>query len=420
MMRKSFAALVVVIGVVAVPGAAWAAITPDFFFGGNASAGFVNFTPAPPGSSETQSIKLTVNGTNGSDFDDFAGFELVGVDNSAPATPPKFDFRPTVSGPTGGAPRLVILFSDGGNGQLRPLSWTADTWVTIDGASNLWDNAGGTCGFMFGTSYAAMLACHAGATVTAVFVVTDVGWLHPGGYDNYIDNVTYEGETIIGPPPPTPNLSITKDCSPDQVAPGGLITCVITVNNPGPGTATNLTVTDDLSAGLTLVGAPSGGGFACVTQAASPEIVCTKASQPPGSASITYTARIPNTAQPGQQFPNTAKVSTNPADPVPGNNTSGHTVSVPACTKSGAGNIVGTPGNDVICGSAGPDNITAGGGNDLVFGRGGNDFITGGAGNDNILGEAGNDSITGGAGTDRADGGAGTDRCTAEVKLSCP
>jgi uncharacterized repeat protein (TIGR01451 family) len=223
----------------------------------------------------------------------------------------------------------------------------------------------------------------------------------------------------IIPVPPPPNLSITKDCSPDLVQPGSQISCVITVTNPGGGTATNLTVTDDLPAGVTLVGAPSGGGFACATQAASPEITCTKASQPAGSASITYTARIPNTAQPGQKFTNTAKLTTNPADPVPANNTSSHTVSVPACTKSGAGNILGTAGNDVICGSAGPDNISALGGNDLVFGRGGDDSITGGAGNDNLIGEGGNDSITGGDGSDRADGGAGTDTCTAEVKLSC-
>jgi len=99
------------------------------------------------------------------------------------------------------------------------------------------------------------------------------------------------------------------------------------------------------------------------------------------------------------------------------------------CTKTGAGNIVGTAGPDVICGSSGPDNITGSGGNDTIFGNGGNDNITGGDGNDKIFGGPGNDTMTGGngndtisgqGGVDKATGGSGTDSCSAETVLSCP
>jgi hemolysin type calcium-binding protein len=87
------------------------------------------------------------------------------------------------------------------------------------------------------------------------------------------------------------------------------------------------------------------------------------------------------------------------------------TSGTPACTISGAGNIVGTAGNDVICGSPGIDRISALGGNDLILAGAGNDAIDAGPGNDTIEAGAGNDSVAGGIGVDRAVGGPGTDRC---------
>jgi Ca2+-binding RTX toxin-like protein len=71
-----------------------------------------------------------------------------------------------------------------------------------------------------------------------------------------------------------------------------------------------------------------------------------------------------------------------------------------ACTISGSGVLVGTPGNDVICGSSG---------NDTIYGVGGNDQLYGGAGADTLSGGSGNDWIYGGAGGDQlfGDGGLG-------------
>jgi serralysin len=77
----------------------------------------------------------------------------------------------------------------------------------------------------------------------------------------------------------------------------------------------------------------------------------------------------------------------------------------------------GTGAEDVL-GTAGANLIELGSGNNIANGRGGNDIIYAGAGNDNILGEAGNDQLfgqdgndilVGGLGADALDGGTGTD-----------
>ena len=59
---------------------------------------------------------------------------------------------------------------------------------------------------------------------------------------------------------------------------------------------------------------------------------------------------------------------------------------VPA-TITGAGTLVGTPGDDIIAGSTGPDSIFGLGGNDSICGRGGNDRLVGGDGDDFIDGD---------------------------------
>jgi Tol biopolymer transport system component len=92
----------------------------------------------------------------------------------------------------------------------------------------------------------------------------------------------------------------------------------------------------------------------------------------------------------------------------------------PICTIYGAGDINGTPGNDIICGSDGPDRILGGGGNDIILGLGGDDQLLGNAaGNDRIFGGAGNDRITGQGGVDIIDGGIGNDQCIAPTR-NCP
>lgn len=255
------------------------------------------------------------------------------------------------------------------------------------------------------------------------------------------------------------DLSVAKDCQPDPVFPGGVLNCTLTVNNAGPSTAANVTVTDDLPENVQLQGTPTGGGFSCTTQAPDPEITCTKASQPVGTVQITYSVFVSEDTPVGSSFSNTAKVTSVTADPALGNNSETEFTSTPACTITGseAGDrIVGTAGNDVICGLGGSDRIDGMGGDDLIVGGAGGDVLIGGPGNDTLIGgndgdrlngdagddrmfggnegdtmyggdgndvmfgRAGGDSVIGNNGTDSADGGPDQDSCQAEVQVGCP
>jgi hypothetical protein len=176
-------------------------VTVSFFHSANAEAGWVHFTPAPPGDPDTWSIKLRLPVCTPS-CGEYAGARLNGVSGAPPTTPPSFDFYSTVSGASGGSPRLHMDFSDGGSLELRPVALVANTWTHEDGNSTDWDNNGGTCGFLYEHPYSVGLACHAGATVTGVIVVTDSAWVAPyylTGYTHYIDNISYGNAFITSP-----------------------------------------------------------------------------------------------------------------------------------------------------------------------------------------------------------------------------
>lgn len=125
------------------------------------------------------------------DSSSYAGIDFSCPDCSgtAPATSPKFWFKSTVVyAASGGSPRMVVRFSDGGSMDIRPLAWTG-AWQLVDGSvAGSVDNNGGSCGFVYGTDYAGALACHPGATVTAIYIVTDSGWM-VSPYTHLIDDV---------------------------------------------------------------------------------------------------------------------------------------------------------------------------------------------------------------------------------------
>ena len=87
----------------------------------------------------------------------------------------------------------------------------------------------------------------------------------------------------------------------------------------------------------------------------------------------------------------------------------------PLCTIYGAGDILGTEGNDIICGSEGADRISGQGGDDIIYGFGGDDQLHGGDGADRMFGGLGNDSLVGGVGADFTSGGPGGDRFSGET-----
>ncbi|HZT95402.1 MAG TPA: hypothetical protein VFB34_01070 [Chloroflexota bacterium] len=92
----------------------------------------------------------------------------------------------------------MIVFTDGGYIDLRPLAWVMNTWTHEDGNSTDWDVMGGPCGFRYETTYSMATACFAGQLVTAVYVVAD-NFLYPTGYTTWIDNLQYYGKTISNP-----------------------------------------------------------------------------------------------------------------------------------------------------------------------------------------------------------------------------
>ena len=145
--------------------------TLSFFSGGGgAHAGWVHTDDQPPGDTDQQAIRIhdTIDpyGYAGVLVHHVYGIPTASFPNS------KFDFKADRVGPSVGYPRLVIVFSDGGRAELRPLTWQP-TWTTVQDPD--WDNKGGTCGFLYEQSWNAIQACHIGTFVTNAYITTDPG-----------------------------------------------------------------------------------------------------------------------------------------------------------------------------------------------------------------------------------------------------
>lgn len=155
-------------------------------------------TPAP-GDSDRSVIELSVN-TADKSLLDAARVTFTGVRGAPPASPPTYDFRPSVSGLSGGSPRMTMRLSNGGGlstggGELRPVSLAAGQWTHMDGLSN-WDNYGGSCGSRSNVSYSELLGCHPGEQVDALEIWNDSDWLYPDGYQVLVDNITFGSERV--------------------------------------------------------------------------------------------------------------------------------------------------------------------------------------------------------------------------------
>ncbi len=227
-----------------------AALTPasvSFFTGGSGAAGWVTGQDRP-GETDNQAILLTAP-----DASSYGGANILGVGSTPPATPPSYWYKSLQSGASGGSPRLVIEFSDGGNIQLRPLNLIAGVWSFEDGAGSDWDSNGGSCPFVYEHTYAQVLACHSGATVTDAFVVVDQFGNFPSGLSVYIDDITYDGLVVTaGPAPCDPadrdNKADAKDAggAVDGLCPVTLTTVVEphTSDHPGSSFRDEATVSD--------------------------------------------------------------------------------------------------------------------------------------------------------------------------------
>jgi uncharacterized repeat protein (TIGR01451 family) len=128
--------------------------------------------------------------------------------------------------------------------------------------------------------------------------------------------------TICTPIEGRADLSITKS-APASVPAGGRVIYTLVVRNRGPSDDPDVTVTDPLAAGLTLVSAePSQGACSTAGNVVSCEL---GALRDDGSAQVLVTA---STTVAGQAIGNTAHVTGAQEDPDPGNNRSSTTVTV--------------------------------------------------------------------------------------------
>jgi hypothetical protein len=165
----------------------------SFFASGNAAAHWDNSQADSDGDGWSQTYEVQ-------DASSFAGTTLHHVEGRpAPQNSPSYWFKSDAAHngfASAGAPRLVVEFADGGNIELRPLTWSS-SW-TEEGAdqSKDWDNNGGTCGFEFEQDYQTVRACHGDSLVTAAFIVTDAPY---GPYQLWIDQVQYDDTTISQP-----------------------------------------------------------------------------------------------------------------------------------------------------------------------------------------------------------------------------
>lgn len=119
-----------------------------------------------------------------------------------------YDFNAAQSGPSGGSPRMIVCFDAAcdSNAELGPNNWTANTWVHVDGfaasdgANNIWVNDGGSCGYVYNTTWSQIKVCHAGASITEVEVVNDSGWEYPASSEQItLDNLDVNGVVASGP-----------------------------------------------------------------------------------------------------------------------------------------------------------------------------------------------------------------------------
>jgi hypothetical protein len=163
-----------------------AGATLSFFSSGSgAHAGWVHTDDQPPGDTDSQAIRIHTTATG------YAGVLVHHVYGRPTALFPNssYDFKAATPGASFGSPRLVILFSDGGRAELRPLTWTT-TWQKV--ADPNWDNNGGTCGFLFETTWNAVQACHVGTFIVNEYITTDPGLPN----DFLIDNLETAGKTF--------------------------------------------------------------------------------------------------------------------------------------------------------------------------------------------------------------------------------
>jgi uncharacterized repeat protein (TIGR01451 family) len=142
-------------------------------------------------------------------------------------------------------------------------------------------------------------------------------------------NNNNQSSTTVTTVIPSADLSVTKTASPNPVRATEEVTFTIKVTNNGPSPASDVTVTDTLADGLTLVSATSTIGSCSGASAITCNIGSLGAAAPNNVATITIKAKIAVNYPPGP-LANTAVVASSTSDPNNGNNSGSTTVTVNA------------------------------------------------------------------------------------------
>jgi len=223
----------------------------------------------------------------------------------------------------------IVNPNDPGSTTLTPLDFTAllPPGVTIAGPTSS-DN--GSCGSALIANAAGnplasgatgvrvtAIGVAAGASCTVTVTVTSAT---PGSYQiSPADATTGVGNLLSRTAAPlqvvpAADLAITKSAAPTPAVAGQNVTYTLIVTNNGPSSATAVSASDPLPAGLTFVSASPGCTHAAGT------VTCTAASLA-NAASTTFqiVAAVPSTAS--AAVANTATVSSAVVDPTPANNT---------------------------------------------------------------------------------------------------
>lgn len=186
--------------------------TLSFFSGGDgANAHWLNTSDQPPGDTDNQAIELQTTNDAPTFSKGFAGI-LVHHVTGIPAeqfpdssfwnrTPSTYASEPF----TLGSPRLVVEFNNAagapnGDAELdentRGNGWeqvSDDPSNTTAGAypNSGWDIHSASCPYLYHQLWAVAQTCHAGDTVSVVFIVADAY-----GIDHFIDDITVDGKTF--------------------------------------------------------------------------------------------------------------------------------------------------------------------------------------------------------------------------------
>lgn len=198
-------------------------------------------------------------------------------------------------------------------------------------------SAGGSCAASNGTgSINTTVNLSPGATATFI-IMTSVA---PAATGSLVNTATVTSPVAVPDTAPSNNsatdtdtinpsadLAITKTASPNPVNATGEVTFTINVTNNGPSTANDVTVTDPLATGLTLVSATSTQGSCSGAETITCNIGSLDAAAPNNVATITIKAKVAGNYPPGP-LANTAVGGGSTSDPNNGNNSGSSTITV--------------------------------------------------------------------------------------------